>query len=77
MVCSDKYGHDKNGINLSEVPFLSILNNFSIVLAILHAELCAYVPQTRICYMQTYIYVPQTCVCYTQSYVYVPQNCIC
>ena len=52
-------------------------NNFSIVLAILHAELHAYVSQTRICYTQTYVYVPQTRVCYTQSYVYVPQNRIC
>ena len=52
-------------------------NNFSIVLAMLHAELRAYVPQTRICYIQTYIYVPQTRVCYMQSYVYVLQNRIC
>ena len=42
-------------------------NNFSIVLAILHAELHAYVPQTRICYMQSYVYVLQNRICYAQS----------
>ena len=51
--------------------------NSSIVLAVLRAELRAYVLQTRIRYIQTYIYVPQTRVCYMQSYVYVLQNRIC
>ena len=63
----DRYGHDINGKNLSEVPYSSYFNNFSIVLAILHAELHAYLPQTHICYMQTYIHVPQNHVCSMQS----------
>ena len=48
--------NDRNGINLSEVPFLSI------VLAILHAEL-------RLCPAGTYLLHAELCLCPTESYL--------